>query len=170
MAAFIGQCGHESGGFKLKDENLSYSAERLMVVWPKRFPTIEVARKYSGKPEKLANRVYANRLGNGDEASGDGWRYRGRGLIQLTGKANYAAAGKYLGDDLVTYPGLVGEALYAALTAGWFWEVQKLNALADQLDHAAITRKINGGLHGLADRIARTEMALKILADPEGSR
>lgn len=163
QACFIGQCGHESGGFKVLSENLNYSAKGLCATWPKRFADEASAAPYHRQPEKIANRVYAGRMGNGDEASGDGWRYRGRGLIQLTGKANYQAAGSALHADLLASPDLVATAQYAALTAGWFWHSNNLNALADKLDHTGITRRINGGTHGLDDRIARSRAALMVL-------
>ncbi len=163
QACFIGQCAHESAGFKVLSENLNYSAKGLRATWPKRFPDDASAAALQRQPERIANRVYAGRMGNGDEASGDGWRYRGRGLIQLTGKANYQAAGRALGIDLLASPDLVAAAQYAALTAGWFWQGNNLNALADRLDHAAITQRINGGAHGLEDRIARSQAALKVL-------
>jgi putative chitinase len=163
QAAFIGQCGHESGGFKILQENLNYSAEGLQKTWPKRFPTLEDAQPYARQPEKIANKVYAGRNGNGDEASGEGWRYRGRGCIQLTGKANYNAAGDALGVDFLADPDVVATPQYAALTAGWFWFIHDLNSLADARDDLAITKKINGGTNGLDDRIARTQKALDVL-------
>lgn len=164
QACFLGQCGHESGGFKHLSENLNYSAHALHAVWPSRFPTEASAEPYHRQPEKIANKVYSGRLGNGDEASGEGWKYRGRGLIQLTGKANYHAAGEVLGQDLVADPERVAEPMLAVLTAGWFWDAHKLNTLADKLDHEAITRKINGGTNGIDDRIKRSQEALAVLA------
>jgi len=163
QAAFLGQCGHESGGFKTLQENLNYSAEGLQKTWPKRFPALADAEPYARQPEKIANKVYAGRNGNGDEASGDGWRYRGRGCIQLTGKANYSAAGDALDVDLLADPDIVATSQYAALTAGWFWSIHDLNPLADARDDLAITKKINGGTNGLDDRIARTQKALDVL-------
>jgi len=163
QAAFLGQCGHESAGFKTLQENLNYSAEGLQKTWPKRFPALADAEPYARQPEKIANKVYAGRNGNGDEASGDGWRYRGRGCIQLTGKANYSAAGDALDVDLLADPDIVATSQYAALTAGWFWSIHDLNPLADARDDLAITKKINGGTNGLDDRIARTQKALDVL-------
>jgi len=163
QAAFIGQCGHESGGFKVLKENLNYSAEGLQKIWLNRFPTLEDAQPYARQQDKIANKVYAGRNGNGDEASGDGWRYRGRGCIQLTGKANYNAAGDALGVDLLADPDIVATPQYAALTAGWFWSIHDLNSLADARDDLTITKRINGGTNGLDDRIARTQKALDVL-------
>ena len=163
QACFLGQCGHESGQFKTLSENLNYSAKGLRATWPKRFPTDADAEPYHRQPEKIANKVYAERMGNGNEASGEGWKYRGRGLIQLTGKDNYSRASKVLGVDLVAEPDKVATPQYAALTAAWFWSTNKLNALADKLDHKALTKSINGGDLGLDDRIKHSEEALKVL-------
>jgi putative chitinase len=163
QASFIGQCGHECGHFKMLEENLNYRAETLMKLWPKRFPTLEFAKQYERNPKKIANSVYSNRMGNRDEASGDGYRFRGRGCIQLTGSANYFHAGKALGVDLVMEPDLVATPQYAALTAGFFWNTQRLNALAEVLNHTALTKKINGGTIGLDDRIKHTNHALAVL-------
>lgn len=155
IAGFLSQIAHESAGMTRLTENLNYSAEGLMRTWPKRFPTIEFARQYARNPQRIANLVYANRMGNGDEASGDGWRYRGRGLKQLTGKANYAAFTEAVGQDFVTEPDELLQPVNAALSAGWFWNTNGLNALADKSDVAAMTRRINGGLIGLEDRQRR---------------
>lgn len=163
QAAFIGQCGHECGNFKVLEENLNYRAETLMKVWPKRFPTLEIANQYARNPKKIANKVYADRMGNRDEASGDGYRFRGRGCIQLTGSANYFHAGKALGVDLIMEPDLVATPMYAALTAGFFWSTQKLNDLAEANNVIALTKKINGGTLGLNDRILHTRQALAAL-------
>ena len=163
QAAFIGQCGHECGNFRILEENLNYKAATLMKLWPKRFPTLEVANQYAGNPKKIANMVYANRMGNRDESSGDGYRFRGRGCIQTTGHANYYHAGQALGVDFVMEPDLVSSPKYAALTAGFFWSTHGLNALADAQDHKSITKRINGGFIGLEDRIQRTQMALAAL-------
>ena len=163
QAAFIGQCGHEWGHFKMLEENLNYRAETLMKLWPKRFPSLEFAKQYERNPKKIANSVYANRMGNRDEASGDGYRFRGRGCIQLTGSANYFHAGKALGVDFVMEPDLVATPQYAALTAGFFWNTQRLNALAEVLNHTALTKKINGGTIGLDDRIKHYNHALHVL-------
>jgi putative chitinase len=162
QASFLGQCAHESANFTALTENLNYKAESLCKVWPKRFPTLESAQPYHRNPEKIANKVYSSRMGNGDEASGDGWKYRGRGLIQLTGKSNYEAFGKAIDVDVVSDPDLVETNIYAALSAGWFWSTNRLNDIAS--DITAVTKKINGGTHGLEDRIAKTEKALQALA------
>ena len=163
QACFLGQCAHESGGFTALKENLNYSAEGLTKVWPKRFPSLDVAQSYHRNPEKIANKVYADRMGNGNEASGDGFKYRGRGLIQLTGKDNYRACGEALGVDLVEEPDLVSTPQYAALSAGWFWDKNKLNQFADANDMTGLTKRINGGTHGLDDRVARTQTAIDVL-------
>jgi putative chitinase len=163
-AVFIGQASHESGNFKLLEENLNYKAATLMRIWPKRFPTLEKANEYAGNPKKIANSVYSSRMGNRDEASGDGWRFRGRGIFQLTGHSNVFHAGKALGVDFVKDPDLIATPKYAALTAGWFWSTHNLNSPADALDHAKVTRIINGGQIGLEHRIRETQQALAVLA------
>lgn len=163
QAAFIGQCGHECGNFKVLEENLNYRAETLMKLWPKRFPTREIADQYARNPKKIANMVYANRMGNRDEASGDGYRFRGRGCIGLTGSDAYYHAGKALGVDFWAEPDLVATPQYAALTAGWFWNTHKLNALADVSNWVGLTKKINGGTIGLDDRVKHTNQALAVL-------
>lgn len=164
QAAFVGQCAHESNNFTVLEENLNYSAAGLHATWPKRFPTLESAQAYHRQPEKIANKVYADRMGNGDEDSGEGWLYRGRGLIQLTGKTNYTLAGDALMVDFIYSPDLILAPKYAALTAGWFWAKNNLNRLADTESWEALTRKINGGILGLEDRIARTTKAIEVLA------
>ena len=164
QAAFIGQCGHECGHFRILEENLNYRAATLMKLWPKRFPTIEIANQYAGNPKKIANMVYANRMGNRDEASGDGYRFRGRGCIQLTGHSNYYHAGKALGVDFVMEPDLVATPKYAAMTAGWFWSTHGCNELAEAANWVGLTKKINGGTIGLDDRIAHTKQALEALS------
>jgi putative chitinase len=161
QAYFIGQCMHESGGFKQLKENLNYSAKGLMATWPSRFPDIDTAEKYERNPEKIANKVYAGRMGNTED--GDGAKYIGRGLIQLTGKENYANCGSAIGVDLVANPDLLSTPKYAALSAGWFWNRKGLNALADVDDLDTITKRINGGLIGIADRKAKVEMVSKYL-------
>jgi len=163
QAGFIGQCSHECGNFKILEENLNYRAATLMKLWPKRFPTQEIANAYEKNPKKIANMVYASRMGNRDEASGDGYRFRGRGCIQLTGHANYFHAGQALGVDLVMEPDLVATPAYAALTAGWFWFTHKCNEVAESGDWAKLTKIINGGTIGLADRIKHIEAALSVL-------
>jgi putative chitinase len=163
QAAFIGQAAHESGNFKMLVENLNYRAETLMKVWPKRFPTLEFAKQYERDPKKIANSVYANRMGNRDEASGDGFRFRGRGLFQTTGHAGYYHAGQALGEDFVMQPDLVATPQYAALTAGFFWSTHKLNQYADSRDYKMMTKKINGGFIGLDDRIKHINHAIAVL-------
>jgi putative chitinase len=162
-AAFLAQCAHESGGFKFIKENLNYKAASLRKVFPKYFPTDELAAAYAMKPEKIANRVYANRMGNGDEASGDGYRYCGRGLIQLTGKQNYTN----FGESLEISPEEVSEYLAtfegAAQSACWFWETNNLNKWADAGDVVKMTKIINGGTIGLEDRIKHYNHALHVL-------
>ena len=163
QAAFIGQCGHESASFKVLQENLNYSAKGLMATWPSRFPTIEEAEKIERKPELIANKVYGGRTDLGNTEEGDGWRFAGKGLIQLTGRTNYTVCGEALGKPFAEQPELVLEPENATLSAGWFWNKRGLNALADNEDWATITRRINGGTHGLQDRIDRTHKAMDIL-------
>src|SRR5213083_1521988 len=162
MAAFLAQVGHESCQLTVLVENLNYSAEALQRVWPARFDAA-LAAKCARQPEQIANIAYASRMGNGAPASGDGWRYKGRGLIQVTDKSNYQRCGDALGLDLITSPELLEQPQHAAMSAGWFWAANGLNALADTGDLQAITRKINGGLNGYADRAAIYERALKVL-------
>ena len=131
-----------------------------MRLWPKRFPTLEIANQYARNPRKIANKVYGGRMGNRDEASGDGYRFRGRGCIQLTGYSNYFHAGKACGVDFVKEPDLVATPKYAALTAGWFWSTHGCNELAVQGNWLALTKRINGGTIGLDDRIKHTQLAL----------
>jgi len=163
LAMWIAQCGHESGGFKRLVENLNYSADALRKTWAQRFPTDEVAQRYARQPERIANYVYADRIGNGSEASGDGWKYRGRGLIQITGRENYRACGAALGVDLEAEPDLLASDRWAALSAGWFWDVKKLGPPADAGNLELVTRRINGGLKGLEDRRERWERAKRAL-------
>ena len=165
-AAFLAQAAHESIGFTRLQENLSYSTpERLMEVFKGRFTGLADAAQYLRQPEKLANRVYANRLGNGDTASGDGWKYRGRGLFQLTGRANYMAAGDGLGTDYKANPDLVAEPPDAAFTAAWYWAVGNLNAMADLGQIDTITRRINGpAMLGADERRALYQRFLQVLA------
>lgn len=164
QAAFIGQCAHECGNFRTLEENLNYRAATLMKLWPKRFPTQEIANSYEKNPKKIANMVYSNRMGNRDEASGDGYRFRGRGCIQLTGHSNYYHAGLSCGVDFVINPDLVATPQYAAMTAGWFWSTHNCNALAETQDWIGLTKKINGGTIGLDDRIKRTDQAVAVLS------
>ena len=163
QAGFIGQCGHECGNFKVLEENLNYRAATLMKLWSKRFPTLEIANEYAGNARKIANKVYSSRMGNRDEASGDGWRFRGRGCIQLTGHSGYYHAGQALGVDFVKEPDLVATPKYAALSAGWFWSTHKCNELAEVQDWIGLTKKINGGTIGLADRIKHINEAHDVL-------
>lgn len=161
QAAFIGQCAHESANFKTLQENLNYSAKGLNATWPSRFPSEAEAQPYHRQPEKIANKVYSGRMGNLEE--GDGWKYRGRGLIQLTGKDNYRLASDALGVDFIADPDLVLTKEYAALTAAWYWNKRGLNKEADAKDFTGMTKKINGGVIGLADRVAHINTALGVL-------
>ena len=161
QAAFIGQCSHESANFTKLEENLNYRPERLMQIWPSRFPDIQTAMKYAHQPQLLANKVYAGRLGNTQE--NDGFAYRGRGLIQLTGKELYGNCGSGIGVDLLSNPNLLTDPKYAALSAGWFWNKKGLNALADSGDYETMTKRINGGLIGLEDRKAKIAKAISVL-------
>jgi putative chitinase len=162
-AMFIGQCSHECGNFRILEENLNYKAATLMKLWPKRFPTQEIANAYDRNPKKIANMVYSSRMGNRDESSGDGYRFRGRGCIQLTGHANYFHASKALGVDFVADPDLVATPRFAALSGGWFWATHNCNAPADALDYTKVTKIINGGTIGLDDRIKHVQHALSVL-------
>lgn len=155
IAGFLSQVAHESGGLKFVAENLNYSAPALRTVFGKYFTDDSMANAFARQPERIANKVYANRMGNGDESSGDGYRYRGRGLIQLTGKDNYAAFGAACGVDAVGNPDIVETSNIAALSAGWFWSTRRLNSLADAKDIVGMTKRINGGINGLDDRQMR---------------
>ncbi len=162
VAAFIAQCAHESGGFKFLKENLNYRAESLLKVFPKYFKTLDEAKAYEKKPEKIANKIYGNRMGNGPEESGDGFRYCGRGLIQLTGKDNYSWFAASLeipveeaSEYLETFEGAVQSAC-------WFWETNNLNQWADKGDILTLTKRINGGTIGLDDRIKHYNHALHV--------
>jgi putative chitinase len=156
LAHFLAQCGHESGGFKLVKENLNYSAKGLMDIFKKYFPDEATALVYERKPEKIANIVYASRMGNGDKTSGDGWKFHGRGFIQLTGKDNYVAFGKSIGEDLSVTPDLVATK-YPLASAAWFFNKNGLHKLADggatDAVVTSITKRVNGGTIGLPDRI-----------------
>jgi len=151
-AAFLGQLAHESGELKHWEENLNYSWQGLRSVFRKYFPTDDEAKKYHRSPQRIANRVYSGRMGNGDEKSWDGWRYRGRSPIQLTGKDNYKLCGEALGLDLVSNPDLAASLDHGFRCAGYFWDSRGLNALADAEKFDAITKKINGGLNGKPER------------------
>jgi putative chitinase len=161
QSAFLGQCAHESGNFKTLQENLNYSAEGLMKTWPSRFPNLEYASQYARQPAKIAGKVYNGRLGNTSEEEAS--KYLGRGLIQLTGKENYERCGLAIGVDLLSNPDLLLDPRYATMSAGWFWNKKGLNELADQQEHGQITKRINGGVIGLDDRIAKTTKAAQAL-------
>ena len=161
VAAFIAQCAHESGGFRFVSENLNYKAESLMKVFPKYFRG-KNPNEYAKNPEKIANLVYASRMGNGPPESGDGYRYCGRGLIQLTGKSNYQAFATDMNMDLAEATEWLETEEGAAWSAGWFWDSRELNQWADKDDILTVTKKINGGTIGLADRKHHYEAALEI--------
>jgi putative chitinase len=167
LAHFLAQTGHESGGFKFKSENLNYSAEILRKVFPKYFPDIVVAKQYERKPEAIASRVYGGRMGNGPEATKEGFKYKGRGYIQLTGKDNYKAFDATVPEDILANPDLVATQ-YPLLSAAWFWNSRKLNSIADQgaTDEVVtkITKLVNGGTIGLADRIKHFKEYHQLLA------
>jgi putative chitinase len=161
ISMFLAQVGHESGGLRTIKENLMYSGDRLKVIFPKYFRGVDTAA-YARNPEKIANRVYSNRMGNGDEASGDGFRYCGRGLIQLTGKSNYAAFAADMNMSLEEATEWLKDEEGATWSAGWFWDSRELNQWADKGDVVTVTKKINGGTIGLADRQSHYEAALEI--------
>lgn len=167
LAHFLAQCGHESGGFRVTSENLNYSAKGLMGIFKKYFPTQQLAESYQRQPQKIANKVYANRMLNGDENSGDGFKFRGRGYIQLTGKDNYTQFGKAIGEDIASNPDVVS-GKYALLSAAWFWSKNGLNKLADggstDTVVTSITKRVNGGTIGLADRIKHFKEYYHLLA------
>jgi putative chitinase len=166
MAAFIAQCSHESGGFMILKENLNYKAATLRKIFPKYFPNDQIANDYASRPNKqvaIASKVYANRMGNGDEASQDGWKFCGRGLIQLTGKSNYQAFADSLEMDINDVPEYLATFEGAAQSACWFWETNKLNQWADAGDILTLTKRINGGTIGLEDRKKHYEHALHVL-------
>jgi len=163
QAAFIGQCSHECGHFKKLEENLNYSAETLQKLFGHKFKSGEI-EVYAHHPEKIANRIYGDRGGNRDESSGDGWKFHGRGLIQLTLHDNYWHFGKAIGQDLVAHPELVATPMYAALSAGWFWKTHGCNELAEAQNWEGLTKKINGGLIGLEDRVRLIHQAVAVLS------
>jgi putative chitinase len=163
VAAFIAQCAHESGGFKFLKENLNYKAASLTKVWPRYFPNMEIAQQYANKQEMIANRAYGGRMGNGPEASGDGWKFCGRGLIQLTGRSNYQAFADSIETDVEEIPAYLGTFEGAVQSACWFWESNKLNQWADAGDILTLTKRINGGTLGLEDRKKHYEHALHVL-------
>jgi putative chitinase len=177
VASFLAQTSHESGGYTMLSENLNYKAATLAACWPNRFAVLgldkkpkkdekgkniptAVANSIAGKPELIANLVYSARMGNGPAESGEGWLYRGRGLKQLTGKFNYEKCGASLGIDLVSNPDLLLEPMYAARSAGWFWKANNLASFADRGDLEGMTKKINGGLIGYAERKAKYDKVL----------
>ena len=164
LAHFLAQCHHESNGFRVVEENLNYRAAGLLRVFPKYFD-LQTAEEYAHNKVAIASRVYANRMGNGDEASQDGWLYRGRGYIQLTGKDNYAAFNDQLPEDIIKNPDLVATQ-YPMLSAAWFWDHNKINAVIDN-DASVydVTRKVNGGLNGIEDRMQLFEHYSDILYD-----
>ena len=166
IAAFVAQCAHESGGFEVLKENLNYKPLALRRLFHKYFPTDELANQYCAKPNKqeaIANRIYASRMGNGDESSGDGFRFCGRGLIQLTGRSNYQSFADSLEMNINDVPEYLGTFEGAAQSACWFWETNKLNRFADANDIKGLTRAINGGFIGLEDRIHHYELAKAIM-------
>ncbi|MEX3846238.1 glycoside hydrolase family 19 protein [Paraburkholderia sp. BR10882] len=161
IASFLAQTGYESGQFNHLEENLNYTASNLIKVWPNRFPNVASAAPYVNNPRKLGDYVYANRMGNGDVASDDGYRFRGRGIIQLTGRSNYAAAAKAIGVGLIEHPELLAQPVNACLSGAWFWQTRGLNELADDRtgdddleDFTEITRRINGSTTGVNERFA----------------
>lgn len=173
QAAFIGQCGHESGNFTKLEEDLRYRAATLLRHFPKtpRRPwgfTPEEAEAYAGQARKIANRIYGNRMGNRDEKSDDGWRFRGSGWVQLTGHDNFYHFSKAMGVDFVMKPDLVRTPEYAAQSAGWFWATHGCNQIAESGDWKALTKRINGGEIGLADRIKHTQEAMHVLSASHG--
>ena len=167
LAHFLAQCGHESGGFRATQENLNYSAKGLMGIFKKYFPNASLAAQYERKPAKIAAKVYGGRMGNGNEASGEGYKFRGRGYIQLTGKENYTAFGKSIGEDILSNPDVVSSK-YALLSAAWFFSKNGLHKMADSGASDAvvtqITKRVNGGTIGLPDRIKHFKEYYKLLA------
>ena len=163
MAAFIGQCSHECNHFKTLEENLNYRPETLQKLFGHKFKPEEIAI-YAHHPEKIANRIYGNRMGNREESSGDGWRFHGRGCIQLTGHDNYWHFGQAINKDMVKEPQLVATPMYAALSAGWFWKTHGCNELAESQNWEGLTKRINGGLFGLEERVRLIHQAVAELS------
>ena len=163
QAAFLAQCAHESGYFCRVTENLNYSSEGLVTTFNKYFPDRASTMNYARMPEKIANKVYANRMGNGPEGSGDGWKFRGRGFIQLTGKQNYLKCGPSLGVDLTSNPDYLETVTGAVKSAYWFWNTNGLNSFADANDIKGMTKRINGGFIGLEERQHLYDVAKKVL-------
>jgi putative chitinase len=166
LSHFLGQCAHESGNFKFTSENLNYSTKGLIATFPKYFKQPGLAEAYSRNPERIASRVYANRMGNGAEGTSEGWKFRGRGYIQLTGKSNYSAFDKFVNEDVMSNPNLIATE-YPLLSAGWFFHKNKLNVISDkgltEIVILELTKRINGGTNGLQDRIKYTTKFGKIL-------
>ena len=163
QAAFIGQAQHETNNFKNLEEGLNYSASRLMAVWPSRFPSLDVANQYANNPEKLANKVYGGRADLGNTEDGDGFKFHGRGIFQLTGRSNVTICGNALGQPFAEHPELLLEPEWACMSAGWFWNKKGLNSLADDESWETMTKRINGGLVGLDDRINKIHKAMDVL-------
>ena len=167
LAHFLAQCGHESGGFKHTNENLNYSADGLKKIFPKYFAQAGLAESYARQPEKIASRVYGGRMGNGDESTKEGYKFRGRGYIQLTGKSNYSEFDKFVNEDILANPDLVATQ-YPLLSAAWFFHKNGLNAIADKgADDAtvtSVTKRVNGGTIGLPDRIKHFKEYYSLLA------
>lgn len=164
IAAFISQCSHESANFTRLTENLNYRWESLRRVFPKYFPNDKIAKQYEKNQKAIASRVYANRMGNGTEASGEGWAYKGRGLIQLTGKSNYQAFANFAGISLAETPAFLETTDGAVLSACWYWETNSLNRYADVSDIKGLTKAINGGYNGLDDRIEKFNKVMEIIS------
>ena len=162
QAAFIGQLSHECKHFKTLEEDLNYRTETLQRLFGHKFKPEEIAL-YAHNPQKIANRIYSSRMGNRDEASGDGWKFHGRGCIQLTGHDNYWHFGQSIKQDMVAHPELVATPMYAALSAGWFFKTHGCNDLAEAQDWVGLTKRINGGTIGLDERISLTKRALDVL-------
>jgi len=163
QSAFLAQLAHESIELTHTEENLNYSANALMKTWPRLFPTMDAAAPFERQPQKIANYVYANRMGNGGPETGDGWMYRGRGPIQLTGRANYRACGTAIGQDLESFPEILGRPYIGAEVSCWYWYSRALNDKADNDDFIGITKSINGGLNGYDDRYKYFEKAKAVL-------
>jgi putative chitinase len=163
IAGFLAQTAHESGSFNFVKENLNYGAKGLMTTFKRYFPNEELAKQYDRKPEMIANKVYANRMGNGDEASGDGYRFCGRGLIQLTGKNNYTKFAADLGISIEECVAYMETPQGACASAGWFWDNNSLNQYCDSNDFVTLTKRINGGTIGLEDRQHHYALALRLL-------
>jgi putative chitinase len=164
MSHFLAQCAHESGDWKVFEENLNYSKAGLLKIFKKYFNET-TATQYARKPQAIANRVYANRMSNGDEASGDGWKFRGRGFIQLTGRANYSAFNSYVDENILESPELVA-GKYALESAAWFWVTNRLNELSDTGTVQQVTQRVNGGQHGITDRVEKHAKYRALLSVP----